>query len=105
MTPKARKPAHARPAPRPNRLVKDEAIQSVVSTVVVGLGGFCCCTFIDAGGGGVCCSEEVVLCGSGGGFGVCDDEEKWGILLSGWDRNGGELKKVDIIKVLINLCW
>lgn len=33
-TPTARKPAHARPAPSPNLLVNDEAIQSVESAFV-----------------------------------------------------------------------
>uniref|UniRef100_A0A9I9EMG2 Uncharacterized protein n=1 Tax=Cucumis melo TaxID=3656 RepID=A0A9I9EMG2_CUCME len=45
-TPTARKAAHARPAPSPNRLVKVEAIQSVESTLVVDL---CCSTFDGAG--------------------------------------------------------
>ena len=93
ITPIARKAAHARPAPSPNRLVKEEAIQSVVSTVVAGFGGFCCCTFTEARN---CCSDEVVLsCGDGvgvsgcegsfggGGGGVCDDGEKWEVLVSG----------------------
>lgn len=86
MTPTARKAAHARPAPRPKRLVKEEAIQSVVSTVVVGLGGFGSRTVT-----GGCCSDEVVVnLGDGGGLGgcelgggVCEEEEKRGVLVSG----------------------
>lgn len=94
MTPNARKPTQARPAPSPNRLVKVEAIQSVDSTLVVELAGleaFCCCiTLADTGVG---CSDEVALSccpgcgvcgceggfcdGGGGGGGVCDDEDKW----------------------------
>ena len=64
ITPKARKAAHPRPAPSPNRLVKVEAIQSVDSTLVVGL---CCSTLVGAGFGG---SDEVVL-RDGDGDGVC----------------------------------
>ena len=64
ITPTARKAAHARPAPSPKRLVKEEAIQSVVSTVERFL-GFCCSTLTETGG---CCSdEEVVSCGDGVG--------------------------------------
>lgn len=110
ITPTARKAAHARPAPRPNRLVNVEAIQSVVSTLVVevaaGLVGFCCCTLAETGG----CSDEFVLscrdgagdsgcegCGVGEvGGGVCDDEEKWLVLVSGWERNGVDPKKAAI---------
>lgn len=80
-TPTARKAAHARPAPSPNRLVKVEAIQSVDSTLVVGL---CCSTFVGAGASGS--DEEVVRDGDGGGVcggceggveggGVCEAEE------------------------------
>lgn len=54
-TPTARKAAHARPAPSPNRLVKVEAIQSVESKLVVGL---CCSTF---DGAGFSCSDEELL--------------------------------------------
>ena len=39
MTPNAKKPTHARPAPSPNLLVKEEAIQSVLSAVVLGFFG------------------------------------------------------------------
>jgi hypothetical protein len=107
-TPTARKAAHARPAPRPNRLVNVEAIQSVVSPLVAelpaGLAGFCCCTLTEAGSCG--CSDELLLsCGDGfgceggiggvGGGGVCDDEEKL-VLVNGWERNGGDPKKVAI---------
>lgn len=75
-TPSARKAAHARPAPRPNLLVKVEAIQSVesavVTGVVAGLVGFCCWPLTDAAAGG---SEDVILkggvgdCGCEGGVG------------------------------------
>lgn len=63
-TPTARKAAHARPAPSPNRLVKVEAIQSVESKLVVGL---CCSTF---DGAGFSCSDEELL-RDGDGEGVC----------------------------------
>ena len=62
-----RKAAQARPAPSPNLLVKEEAIQSVESAVevVTGLAGFSCCTFTETGDSG---SVEVVLsCGDGEG--------------------------------------
>lgn len=116
-TPKARKPAQASPAPRPNLLVKEEAIQSVDSAVVdrrAGLLlGFCCCTLAaGAGDGG---SEEVALrfwdgggvCGCGGWFGgwegggVCEDKEKL-VLVIGWDTNGGDPKKVAIF---LDMIW
>lgn len=64
----ARKPAHASPAPSPNLLVKEEAIQSVDSAVfeVADLLGFCCCT-----GKGVL--ADCVLSGEGGdGDGGCE---------------------------------
>lgn len=58
-TPTARKAAHARPAPSPNRLVNVEAIQSVLST-----GGLLLAAVTGLG-----CSDELVLitCGDGGG--------------------------------------
>lgn len=74
-TPTERKAAHARPAPRPNLLVKEEAIQSVESAVVIGVAGligFCCWVFTDAVAGG---SKDVTLkggvgdCGCDGGVG------------------------------------
>lgn len=74
-TPTARKAAHARPAPRPNLLLKVEDIQSVVSAVVAvaaGLVGFCGCPLTDAMAG---CSDDVTLsgrvgdCGCQGGVG------------------------------------
>ena len=64
-TPTARKAAHARPAPSPNRLVKVEAIQSVESTLVVDL---CCSTF---DGAGLSCSDEEALRDGDGDGGVC----------------------------------
>ncbi len=65
ITPAARKPAHARPAPSPKRLVKEEAIQSVVSTVER-LVGFCRSALR---GTGACCSDEVVASGGDGTVG------------------------------------
>lgn len=47
----ARKPAHARPAPRPNLLVKLDAIQSVDSATA-GLLRFCSCNFAVSADGG-----------------------------------------------------
>lgn len=115
ITPTARKPAHARPAPSPNLLVKLEAIQSVLSTVA-GLARFCCCT-LAAGAG---CSDEAVLScgdgvgdcgcdgwfdedGGGGGGGACCDEENWWVVVIGCERNVGDPKKVAIL-CLIKIC-
>ena len=70
-TPTARKAAHASPAPRPNLLVKEEAIQSVESAVVIGVAGlmgFCCWPLTDAVGGS---SEDDIPKGGVGGCG-CD---------------------------------
>lgn len=75
-TPTARKPAHARPAPMPNLLVKVEAIQSVDSAVLVlvaaaGLGD-------STAAGGGCGAAGAAVCGFEDdelGVGVCEDEK------------------------------
>lgn len=104
-TPKARKPAQASPAPRPNLLVKEEAIQSVESAEAdrrADLLGFCCCTLTgDGGSAAVALSgwDGSGVCGCGfwfGGWeggGVWEDEEKL-VLVIGWDREGVDPKRV-----------
>lgn len=106
-TPKAKNAAHARPAPRPNRRVRDVATQSVDSTLVAGLMGLWLCALRGTGSG--CCSDEGatldcgceggVGCFDGGGGGVgadCGEDEKCGVRVMGWGRHGQEPKKVAI---------
>lgn len=99
-TPNARKPTQASPAPSPNLLVNEVAIQSVESTLVLlaledeleastAFIGFCCSAFTGSGTGD-CWG------GGGGGGGACDDEEMWWVLVSGREKMGGEPKKVAI---------
>lgn len=100
-TPAARKPAQARPAPRPKRRVRVEAIQSVESGVEVaaaglglGLGGGVLVTWarlrvgvvggldVIVGGG---CMDWVCDGGGVGGVGGEEEEaERWS-LESGWE--------------------
>lgn len=97
MTPNARKPTHARPAPSPNLLVKEVAIQSVDSTLVdevTGLMGFCCLASLDTGGWD--CGEGI---GGGVGGGVPVDEEMWWVLGRGREKIGGEPKKVAMLRM------
>lgn len=106
-TPAARKPAQARPAPRPKRRVRVEAIQSVESGVEVvagglglGLGGGVTWALLRVGvvgglgvivGGG--CMDWVCDGGGVGVGGVGEEEEeeaeRWS-LVSGWERREGE---------------
>ena len=113
MTPNARKPTHARPAPIPNLLVKEVAIQSVDPTLVdevTGLMGFCCLASVDTCTDSSfkfvvlsCCGDEVGGwdCGEGVGGGVCDDEEMWWVLIivGGREKIGGEPKKAAMFRM------
>jgi hypothetical protein len=94
-TPTARKPAHASPAPIPNRRVSDEATQSVESAPPArfGLAVACC---------GCACTDCCCVCACGcsldggwfwalGGRGVCA-QEMWGLAM-GRARSAGELPR------------
>jgi hypothetical protein len=96
-TPTARKPAHASPAPIPDRRVNDEAIQSVESATPACFGlaaAAACC--------GCACTECRCFCGSGcsldggwfwaiAGRGVCA-QEMCGLAM-GRARSAGELPR------------
>lgn len=116
-TPNARKPTHARPAPRPNRLVKEVAIQSVESTLVdetTGLIGICCCALAET------CTDWssfkfVVDCGDDGpegcgccGGGVADEEVMWWLVLVWGSKKIDEEPKIVAmfrIIMIISLIW